>query len=790
MASISRTILVALVLAAAMFPAATATLGYSTPSHHSNTVLEAAVATSTIVGVGPSSGSTDTVFTVSSRVSPDPGGGNMRLTAWTSVSGGSVLWDHTYPVRNNGIASVPSGVTLDPGTYWWQAQFLGTTGFLASTSPTRSRITVTGLTPTISATHITWADPGQDIQFGATGTAVGGGSGLIELVIDGSVHAECRSGDTCAAPNVLPPGPLEVFLRFVPDDPSHGTASGPTTTVNNGTSVPPTAGIVIEGGRFSVRHTSVTIFAANTESGEDVTGIRLSNSPVTAGGALVDGVDVGITKTQDVGIKADWTLADGVDGTRTVYAQLRTADSLSGVYSDAIVLDTAPPAGSITIDAGAANFGDMWGASVPDQEINGSVTDNSLASGGTISHVALSNNGTQYFVMPFTSDPASISLPWQPLADPYNNVNADGGLKTVYAMWEDEAGNWSAPMSDSIRYVGEDAPGNLKVDGDPAQVAPNPSYTAKTSVDLTITLDVLPPEGVASVRVAGSDEDGLSMPVAWGPSQTTATVPWSLTDSHYGYSADDGMRTIRILITTETGRLRQFDALVVVDRSIPLSTVPVPAFALDSQVSQTSPGTGLTSTSNTSALTELQWAGSAQAATYTLQRKQGSSWSSVTLPRPLTTLTTQSFSPGTTNQYRVRSSDSDGNPTSWQTSSPFSLSVVQENGSPISYSGSWKTSSINSALGGKLRSATAAGAFAKFTFTGRAFAWIAPRTGGASAAVYVDGKLLKTVLVGTTGDPRRVVFSVAWKSAGQHTVKIVKKYSTNTLQIDAFLVLV
>jgi len=56
--------------------------------------------------------------------------------------------------------------------------------------------------------------------------------------------------------------------------------------------------------------------------------------------------------------------------------------------------------------------------------------------------------------------------------------------------------------------------------------------------------------------------------------------------------------------------------------------------------------------------------------------------------------------------------------------------------------------------------------------------------------VYVDGHLVKTVILAGTNDPRRVVFSIAWKTAGQHRIKIVKKLATNRLPIDAFLVLV
>ena len=149
----------------------------------------------------------------------------------------------------------------------------------------------------------------------------------------------------------------------------------------------------------------------------------------------------------------------------------------------------------------------------------------------------------------------------------------------------------------------------------------------------------------------------------------------------------------------------------------------------------------------------------------------------------------QGVNVGSSNQYRVRAAYTSGTTSTWQKTASYSMQVIQENDSRITYSGSWRTDASSDALGGHLRSTGTQGAFAKFTFTGRAFAWIAPRSAGSNASVYVDGKLLKTVILAGTNEPRRVDFSVAWKSAGQHTVKIVKKYVTNRLPIDAFLVL-
>jgi hypothetical protein len=65
-------------------------------------------------------------------------------------------------------------------------------------------------------------------------------------------------------------------------------------------------------------------------------GWRASNTPETANGALVDGVDLPSSA-------GEWTLAPGPDGARTIYAQTQHADGAwSQVASVTLTLDTSP----------------------------------------------------------------------------------------------------------------------------------------------------------------------------------------------------------------------------------------------------------------------------------------------------------------------------------------------------------------------------------------------------------------------------------------------------------------
>ena len=108
----------------------------------------------------------------------------------------------------------------------------------------------------------------------------------------------------------------------------------------------------------------------------------------------------------------------------------------------------------------------------------------------------------------------------------------------------------------------------------------------------------------------------------------------------------------------------------------------------------------------------------------------------------------------------------------------------------MTYGGTWTTSSSTSASGGSTRYATKSGAWAKFSFTGRAVALIAPKgSSRGSAKVYVDG-----TYVGTTSEYRSssqskiVLFARNWGSNGSHTVKFVLTGTSGhpRFDIDAF----
>jgi len=98
-----------------------------------------------------------------------------------------------------------------------------------------------------------------------------------------------------------------------------------------------------------------------------------------------------------------------------------------------------------------------------------------------------------------------------------------------------------------------------------------------------------------------------------------------------------------------------------------------------------------------------------------------------------------------------------------------------ERSSAIAYTGTWRRAKHGGYGGGAVAYATTAGASATFTFTGTKVTWNGPTgpTRG-KAKVYVDGNYVKTVnLYRRSFDARATLFRTSWKTAREHTLKIV-----------------
>ncbi len=108
-------------------------------------------------------------------------------------------------------------------------------------------------------------------------------------------------------------------------------------------------------------------------------------------------------------------------------------------------------------------------------------------------------------------------------------------------------------------------------------------------------------------------------------------------------------------------------------------------------------------------------------------------------------------------------------------------------GSSLDYAGAWSRSTDHRFMGRHARYASASGASATWTFTGREVAWVAAKGHHyGRARIYVDGVLRGTVdLDAAKTRFRRVVFRATWGSSGAHRISI-RAVGDGRVDLDGF----
>ena len=198
-----------------------------------------------------------------------------------------------------------------------------------------------------------------------------------------------------------------------------------------------------------------------------------------------------------------------------------------------------------------------------------------------------------------------------------------------------------------------------------------------------------------------------------------------------------------------------------------------------------------------SIVTSLEWSG-ADAGTgisgFRLQESTdgGSSWSDVVIP-PGATRIKRALLIGTPHRFRVRAEDEAGNLSAWAAGPEFRAAITQERSSSVSFAGSWATTSSSAASGGALRWASAAGARATYSFSGRNVAWIgSPGPNRGRAEVWLDGAKMATVDLYSSSARDRVVVFTTRCPAGAHDlqVRVLGRHDPastgNRVDVDAF----
>lgn len=199
--------------------------------------------------------------------------------------------------------------------------------------------------------------------------------------------------------------------------------------------------------------------------------------------------------------------------------------------------------------------------------------------------------------------------------------------------------------------------------------------------------------------------------------------------------------------------------------------------------------------------TEVVWSASdddSGVASYELQQStNGGAYQDVHLSTATATSTKLSLSPGTTYQFRLRTTDSAGNQSEWVSGTPFTVEDYQQSSTAVAYVGGWAEQLLSTAYGGSVEFAEGVGGErATFSFTGSGVAWIAPKgPDRGKPEVWVDGIKVTTVdLYKSSDTPQMAVFTRS-VSPGSHTVEIralgtKSPSSTGTrVDVDAFFTL-
>jgi hypothetical protein len=437
-----------------------------------------------------------------------------------------------------------------------------------------------------------------------------------------------------------------------------------------------------------------------------------------------------VTSTTGIVVIANNLLAAG-----TPNAKYYLHNEMAIPASDA----AAPVGGAVNINAGAAaTTSTAVSVVVPATDAGSGVSLVRVSNSSTLSGGILTT-GTTY-VYPGGANP---TIAW--------TLTGGDGTKTVYVQWRDSAGNWSALSNDTIILDATAPTGTVVINNGDAE-------TATASVTLGLTTDDGTGSGTTQVLISnGTDFTGVS-PVAYASS-----IPWTL-------PGGNGTKTVYVKFIDAAGNV---SGPVSDDITLNSSDVTAP----------TAPGIPkhvIAGTTTWAIPVRIYWTagtdiGGSGVKDYILQLSvDGSAFRTIAYPTsPSMYLTLSNASH--TYRYRVATRDLSGNVSGYATGPTFRAISYDESRSVLAYSGRWYLSTAPTYIGGKAKYALAAGASVTASFNGSRVGWIS-RTGPTSgtARIYLDGVLKARVnLYSPTTGLRRLVFTWAWSTVGNHKLKIV-----------------
>jgi len=287
-------------------------------------------------------------------------------------------------------------------------------------------------------------------------------------------------------------GPKTVYVKFQDNAGNWSTVRSDAIILDTAL---PTGSITINGSATYTTSTAVTL----TLSASDTNGIsqmQFSNDNSTW------------TTPQAYSTSKSWTLSSG-NGTKTVYVKFKDkAGKWSDAYSDSIILDTIAPKGSVVIKSGdVLTTAQTVTLTLSPADING------------VTQMKFSNNNVNWKA----AEPFAASKSW--------TLTSGNGVKTVYAMFKDTAGNWSAAKADTITFDTIAPTGSIKI---------NKGAVYATSAAVTLNLSASDTNGVTQMKFSN---DG----VVWSSPQIYATTKsWILTSG-------SGLKTVSVMFKNKAG---------------------------------------------------------------------------------------------------------------------------------------------------------------------------------------------------------------------------------------------
>jgi subtilisin family serine protease len=244
---------------------------------------------------------------------------------------------------------------------------------------------------------------------------------------------------------------------------------------------------------------------------------------------------------------------------------------------------------------------------------------------------------------------------------------------------------------------------------------------------------------------------------------------------------------------TNWGRTQSTTVTVEVASDLPTAKVPVVSVLSASSLGRSSTGANsVTLRASWSAATDP----SDRIARYEIERNANGGawgWTKATSGSVRST----SFSGlafGTTYRFRVRAQDSDGDWSPWATSGvALTPALVTDRSTFVTYRGSWFRYASTYATNGGITSSSQTGATARYRFTGRTVAVVAPTSPSRGrATIYIDGVYKATIELRTSSTiARRVVYVGNWSAVGTHTIEVRVSGTSGrpTVSLDGFVLL-